>query len=177
MKRLKNITILLCFLSLLAFIGCDTESKTGGKVTPPSEPEIVTIEIEAKDFPADLLGQYRDDKVYSKFTDETDDTLFRQIDIGGGIKVIIINGKWLKKYFDTKGLVRDLKIEKWIKTTKGGKTIKLESIEVTKDSNVIEATITYDYETKTLSGTYTDGTGATFLFNGKRIGDLPAIFQ
>ena len=169
MKRLKNITILLCFLSLLAFISCSAEDKMGGGETETTE----TIEIESKDFPTDLLGRYRDDKVYSKFTDETDDTLFRQIDIGGGIKVIIINGKWLKKYFDTKGLVSNLKIEKWIKTTKGGKTIKLESIEVTKDSNVIEATITYDYETKTLSGTYTDSTKATFLFNGKRIGDSP----
>ena len=29
MKRLKNITILLCFLSLLAFISCSAEDKTG----------------------------------------------------------------------------------------------------------------------------------------------------
>ena len=36
MKRLKNITILLCFLSLLAFISCSAEDKMGGKVTPPS---------------------------------------------------------------------------------------------------------------------------------------------
>ena len=30
MKKLKNITILLCFLSLLAFISCSAEDKTGG---------------------------------------------------------------------------------------------------------------------------------------------------
>ena len=35
MKKLKNITILLCFLSLLAFISCSAEDKMGGK-TPPS---------------------------------------------------------------------------------------------------------------------------------------------
>ena len=29
MKKLKNITILLCFLSLLAFISCSAEDKTG----------------------------------------------------------------------------------------------------------------------------------------------------
>ena len=32
MKRLKNITILLCFLSLLAFISCSAEDKTGGGI-------------------------------------------------------------------------------------------------------------------------------------------------
>ena len=35
MKKLKNLTILLCFLSLFAFISCSAEDKMGGK-TPPS---------------------------------------------------------------------------------------------------------------------------------------------
>ena len=161
MKRLKNITILLCFLSLLAFISCSAEDKMGGGETE-------TIEtIESKDFPADLLGQYRDDKVYNLYSqNETKDTLFRQIKTGG-IKVILIKGTWLKDS-TTGGSVGEFRIEKWTKTTKGGKTIKLEG----KDSSGKEATVTYDYASGTLSGTYTDGSG-TYLFNGKRIGDSP----
>ena len=40
MKRLKNITILLCFLSLLAFISCSAEDKTGVANNPPEDTEI-----------------------------------------------------------------------------------------------------------------------------------------
>ena len=45
MKRLKNITILLCFLSLLAFISCSAEDKTGIN-NPPEDTEIVDGETE-----------------------------------------------------------------------------------------------------------------------------------
>ena len=163
MKKLKNITILLCFLSLLAFISCSAEDKMGGGETENTE----TIEIESKDFPADLLGQYRDDKVYNLYSkDKTKDTLVRKINTGSGIEVRI-RGTWLKDS-TTGGRVDEFPIEKWTKTTKGGKTIKLEG----KDSNGKEATVTYDYASGTLSGTYTDGSG-TYLFNGKRIGDSP----
>ena len=162
MKRLKNITILLYFLSLLAFISCSAEDKMGG-----GEPE-TTETIESKYFPADLLGQYRDDKVYNLYSqNERKDTLFYKITDGGGTEVIIIKGTWLKDS-TTGGPVGDFRIEKWTKTTKGGKTIKLEG----KDSNGKEVTVTYDYASGTLSGTYTDGSG-TYLFNGKRIGDSP----
>ncbi len=38
MKKLKNLTILLCFLSLVAFISCSAEDKMGGKTPPSGEP-------------------------------------------------------------------------------------------------------------------------------------------
>ena len=168
MKRLKNITILLCFLSLLAFISCSAEDKMGGGETENTE----TIEIESKDFPTDLFGTYRDENVALKYSQERHNTLVRKITNGEGTEVIIIKGMWIKD-INTGVDTGELRIEKWTKTTKGGKTIKLEG----KDSSVKKATITYDYASGTLSGTFKDGAGATYLFNGKRIGDLPAIFQ
>ena len=161
-NHFKTFLISLLSLTLLFSISCSNEGTTGGE-TENTE----TSEIESKDFPADLFGQYRDDKVHSKYSQEIHNTLFYQITTGG-TKVIIIKGTWLKD-INTGGKVGDFHIKKWTKTTKGGKTIKLEG----KDSSGKEATVTYDYETKTLSGTYTDGTGATYSFNGKKIGEVP----
>ena len=134
----------------------------GGTVTPPSEPETIE-EIEAKYFPTDLLGQYRDENVASAgysganfntkvFYDET-------------TKKTKIEGIWLEDGA-TSGQGQNFSIEKWKQTKKGGNPIKLEG--ESSDSGGGKYTIIYDYASGTLSGTYTH-TDGTWSFNGKKI--------
>ena len=181
MKKLKNLTILLCFLSLVAFISCSAEDKMGGK-TPPSEPETIE-EIEAKDFPKELFGTYRDDKVFKESgKDANCDT-----------KVSLLGQEiWIKGYqmrhkkdgSSSTGIqVMDMRIKKWKKTTKGGKIIKVEGESFTKtfdkekneETIVAKTIITYDYESKTVSVTFTTYTpdGVDGSFNGKQISKQP----
>ena len=58
-------------------------------------------------------------------------------------------------------------IEKWKKTTKGGKTIKLEG-EYYSETNGGKYTIIYDYASETLSCTFASDSGKKYLFNGKK---------
>ena len=184
MKRLKNITILLCFLSLLAFISCSAEDKTGIKNNPPEDTEIVDGEtgsggtgsgsssggssetetgggtgipepIEAKDFPADLLGYYAHSKTGYPYTQ-----VYSMIN--EGVKTTVIQAT-----FDNgtdEGARHNILIEKWKKTTKGGKIIKLEG---ERDKGHGCYTVTFDYETKTISGTFKH-TGVDWSFSGTK---------
>ena len=178
MKLLKKITILLCFLSLIAFVSCSAEDKTGVKNNPPEndteikgdsgsgggEPETIeTIEIEAKDFPTDLLGTYRDDRVYPGYKENGD----TKVEHDKLIKKIKIEGVWHKDDAPGRGSTLKFTIEKWKKTTKGGETIKLE-VEV--DEKRGKGIITFDCKTKTLSGKFTwSSDGVKNSFNGKKI--------
>ena len=158
MKLLKKITILLCFLSLIAFISCSAEDKTGVKNNPPE-----TIEIESKDFPTDLLGTYQDEKVASAgYSGANFNT---KVSYDETTKKTKIEGTWLKEG-TTSGQGQNFSIEKWKQTKKGGNPIKLEG--ESSDSGGGKYTIIYDYASGTLSGTYmhTDG---TWSFNGKKI--------
>ena len=161
MKLLKKITILLCFLSLLSFINCSAEDKTGVKNNPPETTE--TIEIESKDFPTDLLGTYQDEKVASAgYSGANFNT---KVSYDETTKKTKIEGTWLKEG-TTSGQGQNFSIEKWKQTKKGGNPIKLEG--ESSDSGGGKYTIIYDYASGTLSGTYmhTDG---TWSFNGKKI--------
>ena len=124
--------------------GSGTGTGGSGEVTPPSEPEIVT-EIEAKDFPADLLGKYahsttggHDIKVYTETTE-------------GGIQITRIEVMFIRDDDNSSKPWHHVGIKKWKKTTKGEKIIKLEG------ESAYYHTITFDYETKTLSGTLISG--------------------
>ena len=60
MRNIKTIFILVLSLILLLAVSCSNEDKTGG--------ETETIEeIDAKDFPTELLGEYRDDILYDMY--------------------------------------------------------------------------------------------------------------
>ena len=181
MRNIKTIFILVLSLILLFAVSCDTESKTGVKNNPPendteikgdsgsggsetetptspSESETTeTIEIEAKDFPTDILGKYRDDRVYPGYKEDGDTKL----------EYDKIKGVWHNDDNPGRGSTLDFTIGKWKKTTKGGKTIKLES-EI--DNTVGKGIITFDCETKTLSGKFTwSSDGVKNSFNGKKI--------
>ena len=64
-------------------------------------------------------------------------------------------------------MLNNFTIKKWTKTIKGGKTIKLEG-EI--DNSAGKGIITFDCETKTLSGKFTwSSDGVKNSFNGKKI--------
>ena len=173
MRNIKKIFTLVLSLILLFAIGCDTESKTGGKVTPPSEPETIE-EIDAKDFPTELFGTYRDERL-------PNEDKFRNAKVSLFGQDIWIKGyqKFRKKDGSAEGIQdMDERIKKWKKTTKGGKIIKVEGEslyrrlnEKNEETIVAKATITFDYESKTVSLIFTaytpDGVDASFY--GKKI--------
>ena len=158
MKRLKNITILLCFLSLLAFIDCDTESKTGGKVTPPSEPETPT---EEGDFPPPA-GKYKSDArrwegagLVGSYFEPKVSTIDGKTTIDGDL---ILDGSNIENgRYESRNA--KFNVSKWMKTTKDGKITKTEAVEIEpykiigngKLETPTFTEVIYDYETKTLS--------------------------
>ena len=180
MRNIKTIFILLLSLILLFAVSCDTESKTGVKNNPPendteitdgktetptspSEPETTeTIEIEAKDFPTDILGKYRDDRVYPGYKEDGD----TKVEHDKLTKKIKIEGVWHKDDAPGRGSTLKFAIEKWKKTTKDGET----KLEVEVDDERGKGIITFDYETKTLRGKFTwIKEGVKNSFNGKKI--------
>ena len=139
----------------------------GGTETPPtpSEPEIVTID--AKDFPTELLGRYKDDKLassgFSGYNFETEVSTITD----GGIQKTKIEGSWLKDGVTPPDTYRgSASIEKWKQTKKDGNPIKLEG-EYYSEPNKEKYTIIYDYASGTLIGTCVHP-DVTALFNGKK---------
>ena len=121
----------------------------GGTETPSSEPE-TTEPIEEKDFPPDLLGDY------AHSTSGCNDI---QVFINSENGKIQMNIMFIR---ETDGYKQShvVRIEKCTKTTKGGKIIKVEE----EHGGYI---ITFDYETKTISGTYT-AAGEKWSFSGTK---------
>ena len=134
-----------------------SEEGDGGTETPPtpSEPEILTTEIEAKDFPPDLIGYYAHSK-----TGYHDTQVYSMIN--EGVKTTVIQATFDNGTVD--GARHNILIEKWKKTTKGGKIIKLEG---ERDKGHGCYTVTFDYETKTISGTFKH-TGVDWSFSGTK---------
>ena len=146
MKLLKKITILLCFLSLIAFVSCSAEDKTGtgggtettvtGKFHPPA-------------------GTYKDKDGKNRDTEVTIE----------GEKTKMVGGT-TNSEGDSSGF--GFNITEWKKTTKDGKDIKLESVDATDawgwaHSNI---SIVYYYDTQTLHITYDTalhGKGHSFI--------------
>ena len=160
MRNIKTIFILVLSLILLLAVSCSNEDKTGG--------ETETIEeIDAKDFPTELLGEYRDDILYDMYG-PNDCTKVSTI-TEKGIQKTKIEGTWLliKDDGTKSGQKHWPSIEKWKKTTKGGKTIKLEG-EYYSETNGGKYTIIYDYASETLSCTFASDSGKKYLFNGKK---------
>ncbi|WP_432631912.1 hypothetical protein [Brachyspira sp.] len=118
-------------------------------------------------FPKDLEGTYRDDKVASLGGHDTD----TKVSYDEPNKRTKIIGAWIKDGATTAsggGLQsQTIYIEKWKKTTKGGKTIKLEG--EYDNGKGRKYTVIYDYDSGTLSGTYTSSSGDRYSFNGKKI--------
>ena len=154
MKLLKKITILLCFLSLIAFVSCSAEDKSGVKEKDNADGTEITgggteTTITGK-FPPPS-GTYKD-KDGEKVTIKDENTQ--------------IEGK--AKNSEGKGDPFGFNITEWKKTTKDGKDIKLESVDATDawgwgNQNI---SIVYYYDTQTLHITYDTalhGSGYSFI--------------
>ena len=192
MRNIKKIFIVVFSLILLFAVSCSNDDKTGINNNPPEDTEITdgetetptspsepeTIEeIEAKDFPPELFGTYRDDKVFEESGNDAD----RDTEVSLLGQEIWIKGNQMrhKKDGSTGIQVMDMRIKKWKKTTKGGKIIKLEGESFTKtfdkekneETIVAKTIITFDYEKKTVSVTFTTYTpdGVDGSFYGKKI--------
>ena len=162
MWNIKKITILLCFLSLVAFISCSAEDKTGSP-KPEGETEITgetggTETTEEGNFPppAEI---YRDSQLSGYANSDT------TITIAGGKTTIEGKAKW-------SGGAQGFKFEvsKWKKTTKDGKTTFEAVAGNITDAGAFDntdAVIIYYSDTQTLKITFKNA-GDECLFNGTK---------
>ena len=189
MKLLKKITILLCFLSLIAFVSCSAEDKSGVKEKGNADGTEITgggksgnsgtggtsetggstgtgggTEItEIGNFPPPA-GTYRDDNVWNEWKDKNDDTKVSTVGNTTKIKGIALGDNGNRFDFD---------ISKWKKTIKDGKNIKSEAIvEKDNDNGYKYISIVYYYDSSTLEITFkSDSSVKDCLFKGKKISE------
>ena len=163
MKLLKKITILLCFLSLIAFVSCSAEDKSGVKEKDNADGTEITgggksgnsgtggstgtgggtETTETGNFPPPA-GTYRDDIIWNEWEDENDDTKVSTVGNTTKIKGIALGDNGYRFDFD---------ISKWKKTIKDGKNIKSEAI-VEIDYGYKDISIVYYYDSSTLEITF-----------------------
>ena len=195
MKLLKKITILLCFFSLIAFVSCSAEDKSGVKEKDNADGTEITGG--GKSGNSGMGG--------SAGTGGTSET-GGSAGTGGGTETTE-NGNfpppagtyrddnfwntWHDTSDDTKvsavgnttkikgkgislwdgGKYFDFDISKWKKTIKDGKDIKSEAI-VEKDYVYKDISIVYYYDSSTLEITFkSDGFVKDCLFKGKKISE------
>ena len=133
MWNIKKITILLCFLSLVAFISCSAEDKTG---SPKPEGETETG-ILTKKFPIPS-GKYKDENI-------TEVTTVSQPD--GDIKTYIEGNANDSEYFSF-GISTSLKYNK---------SKKYEALDISVEDmldNIYNPVIIYYHTTQTLEITF-----------------------
>ena len=153
MKLLKKITILLCFLSLIAFVSCSAEDKSGVKEKDNTE--------EGNFYPP--FGDYKDKKIGSSTSSGEDLCITK-------VSKVSENTTKIKGYAarsDGAAKRFDFDISKWKKTIKDGKNIKSEAI-VEKDYGYKDISIVYYYDSSTLEITFKSNSGTDFLFKGTK---------
>ena len=191
MKLLKKITILLCFLSLIAFVSCSAEDKSGVKEKDNADGTEITgggksgnsgtgggsgtsggtETTETGNFPPPA-GTYRDDNVFNLWHDTSDDTKVSKLDenttrITGRSKITSGNGGGQAFGFD---------ISKWKKTIKDGKESKSEAVDIIVETgyNFTDISIVYYYDSSTLEITFKSKTISSVddcLFKGTKISE------
>ena len=177
MKLLKKITILLCFLSLIAFVSCSAEDKSGVKEKDNTDGTEITgggksgtsgtgggtETTEIGNFPPPA-GTYRDDNVWNEWKDENDDT--KVSTVGNTTKIEGMSkssGGGQRFGFD---------ISKWKKTIKNGKESKSEAVDIIVETgyNFTDISIVYYYDSSTLEITFKNA-GDDCLFKGTKISE------
>ena len=155
MKLLKKITILLCFLSLIAFVSCSAEDKSGVKEKDNTE--------EGNFYPP--FGDYKDRKIGYSTSSGEDLTITK-------VSKVSENTTKIKGYAaNSDGGARrfDFDISKWKKTIKDGKDIKSEAIEIKdNDNGYKDISIVYYYDSSTLEITLKSNYGNDYLFKGTK---------
>ena len=155
MKLLKKITILLCFLSLIAFVSCSAEDKSGVKEKDNTE--------EGNFYPP--FGDYKDKKIGFSTSSGEDlgiTEVYKVSENTTKIKGYAARSDGAAKRFD-------FDISKWKKTIKDGKDIKSEAIEIKdNDNGYKDISIVYYYDSSTLEITFKSNSGTDFLFKGTK---------
>ena len=184
MKLLKKITILLCFLSLIAFVSCSAEDKSGVKEKDNADGTEITgggksgnsgtggsagtgggtETTENGNFPPPA-GTYRDDNVWNVWKDEKDDT--KVSTVGNTTKI-----KGMSKRASSGGQGFGFDISKWKKTIKDGKESKSEAVDIVVEQgyNFTDISIVYYYDSSTLEITFKSKIDDC-LFKGKKISE------
>ena len=156
MKLLKKITILLCFLSLIAFVSCSAEDKSGVKEKDNTE--------EGNFYPP--FGDYKGKIGYS--TSSGEDLNITKV------SKVSENTTKIKGYAANSsdgGAKRfDFNISKWKKTIKDGKDIKSEAVTIVVEpgSDLTDISIVYYYDSSTLEITFKINYGNDYLFKGTK---------
>ena len=149
MWNIKKITILLCFLSLVAFISCSAEDKTG---SPKPEGETETG-ILTKKFPIPS-GKYKDDNITEVTTVSHSDKTY-------------ISGDANDNEYFSFSISTSLKYNK---------SKKYEALDISVEDmldNIYNPVIIYYHTTQTLEITFEirhDDVTDTYSFKGKYIG-------
>ena len=154
MKLLKKITILLCFLSLIAFVSCSAEDKSGVKEKDNTE--------EGNFYPP--FGDYKDRKIGYSTSSGEDLTITK-------VSKVSENTTKIKGYAaNSDGGARrfDFDISKWKKTIKDGKDIKSEAVNIVVEPDLTDISIVYYYDSSTLEITFKSNSGTDFLFKGTK---------
>ncbi|TXJ21087.1 hypothetical protein EPJ79_08130 [Brachyspira aalborgi] len=187
MKLLKKITILLCFLSLIAFISCSAEDKSGvkgkdntghvgvgtggnsemGKADGNGGSGVTgTVEI-----PKSVMETYETnfstlDGTYKGTIGEVQvKNPGTPADITGNLFIVDKDGRKFARF--------GFNVPKWKKRNEDGEDIKLESVYATNswgwDYNHTNINIVYYYDTSTLKITFKDGKdGNEWSFEGTK---------
>ena len=154
MKLLKKITILLCFLSLIAFVSCSAEDKSGVKEKDNTE--------EGNFYPP--FGDYKDGKIGYSTSSGEDLTITK-------VSKVSENTTKIKGYAaNSDGGARrfDFDISKWKKTIKDGKDIKSEAFNIKVEEDLTDISIVYYYDSSTLEITFKINYGNDYLFKGTK---------
>ena len=155
MKLLKKITILLCFLSLIAFVSCSAEDKSGVKEKDNTE--------EGNFYPP--FGDYKDKKIGSSTSSGEDLSITK-------VSKVSENTTKIKGHANSYGGAKrfDFDISKWKKTIKDGKDIKSEAvnINIVVEPGLTDISIVYYYDSSTLEITFKSNSGTDFLFKGTK---------
>ena len=154
MKLLKKITILLCFFSLIAFVSCSAEDKSGVKEKDNTE--------EGNFYPP--FGDYKDRKIGYSTSSGEDLTITK-------VSKVSENTTKIKGYAaNSDGGARrfDFDISKWKKTIKDGKDIKSEAVNKVVEPDLTDISIVYYYDSSTLEITFKINYGNDYLFKGTK---------
>ncbi len=162
MKLLKKITILLCFLSLIAFVSCSAEDKSGVKEKDNADGTETT---ETGNFPPPA-GTYRDDNVWNEWHDTSDDT--KVSTVGNTTKIT-----GMSKSSRGGGQRFGFDISKWKKTIKDGKDSKSEAVDIVDETGYkfTDISIVYYYDSSTLEITFKSKSVDDCLFKGTKISE------
>ena len=181
MKLLKKITILLCFLSLIAFVSCSAEDKSGVKEKDNADGTEITggsagtgggsgtgggteTTEEGNFYPP--FGDYKDRKIGYSTSSGEDLTITK-------VSKVSENTTKIKGYAarsDGAAKRFDFDISKWKKTIKDGKDIKSEAvnINIVVEPGLTDISIVYYYDSSTLEITFKSNSGTDFLFKGTK---------